>query len=608
MANRLKVGWVYAIETLLKQGWSHRRIAQTLEIDRSTVARYARKARAPAKPAKAPPGSGGVVEGDPAALLDSKPAGAPPGSDGPGAGDSAALTDSKPAEALIGSWTHGVQGGPCTPPGIQGGSADTHRSAESSDVTSQPTAPVQPSRCEPFRAIILAKLEHGLSAQRIYQDLVQAHGFEAKYHSVRRFVQRLNGARPLPFRRMECAAGDEAQVDFGKGAPILQPNGKRKRPHLFRIVLSHSRKGYSEVVWRQDTETFLRALENAFHHFGGVPKTLVVDNLKAAVLQADWYDPDLNPKIRAFAEHYGSTILPCKPRMPRHKGKIENQIGYAQDNALKGLEFAGLEDQNRHLLEWETSVADTRIHGTTRKQVGKVFEEIERATLLPLPLERFPCFHEAQRVVSRDAHVEVDKAFYSVPPEHLGRTVWVRWDARMVRIFDQRFQQLAVHAKSEPGRFRTQPEHIAPEKISKVEKSTTWLLNQASYIGSHAQRWCESMLQHRGIEGVRVLQGLISLESRHPSANIDQACEIAQTHGAYRLRAIRELIKRKAPVQEQFEFIDRHPIIRNLSDYGNFVRASLTRTAWAPSGSSIVNANESSMGNGFTALVPIPKG
>jgi len=106
--------------------------------------------------------------------------------------------------------------------------------------------------------------------------------------------------------------GAEAQVDFGTGAPVTQPNGKRKRPHLFRIVLSHSRKAYSEVVYRQTTEAFIRCLENSFCHFGGVPKMLVVDNLKAAVIKADWFDPDLNPKIQAFAEHYGTVVLPTK--------------------------------------------------------------------------------------------------------------------------------------------------------------------------------------------------------------------------------------------------------------------------------------------------------
>jgi len=359
---------------------------------------------------------------------------------------------------------------------------------------------------------------------------------------------------------------------------VLRSNGKKKRPHLFRFVLSHSRKAYSEVVWRQDTETFLRALENALWYFGGVPQTLVVDNLKAAVIKADWFDPDLNPKIQAFAEHYGTVILPTKPRMPRHKGKIERQVGYAQSNALEGREFPSLEEQNRHLLDWETRVADTRIHGTTRKQVGKVFEEVERPALLALPASRFPSFREAKRIVNRDAHVEVDKAFYSVPPEYLGHSVWVRWDARLVRIYDHRMQQIALHVKGEAGRFRTRPEHIASEKISGVERGTAWLMNKAETVGPHTTRWAQSMLKARGIQGVRVLVGLLSLAGRHSAGDVEQACEVAQTHGAYRLQVIRALIKRRGDRQEQFEFIEEHPIIRQLSDYGDLVRNAFQET------------------------------
>ena len=113
-------------------------------------------------------------------------------------------------------------------------------------------------------------------------------------------------------------------------------------------------------------------------------------------------------------------ILPTKPHTPRHKGKVERGVTYVKNNGLKGHTFYSLEAQNQHLLGWEATVADTRIHGTTKRQVGKVFAEVERAALLPLPAERFPFFHEAQRIVSRDGHVEVAKAYYSVPPEYLG--------------------------------------------------------------------------------------------------------------------------------------------------------------------------------------------
>lgn len=428
------------------------------------------------------------------------------------------------------------------------------------------------SSCEPFGEIIKVKLAGGLSGVRIWQDLVAEHSFGGSYDSVKRYVRRLGRTQPLPFRRMECSPGQEAQVDFGTGAPVVTAEARRRSTHVLRVVLSHSRKGYSESIFRQTTESFLRCLEDAFWHFGGVPRTVVIDNLKAAVKKADWYDPELNPIIQSFCEHYGTVILPAKPYTPRHKGKVERGIAYVKGNALKGRRFTSLADQNRHLLDWEANVADTRIHGTTRKQVGKIFREVERAALLPLPAGRFPFFHEAQRSVHRDGHVEVDKAYYSVPPEYVGRRVWVRWDGRMVRIFNRRrMEQIAVHAQQEPGRFSTQSKHVHSKKISGVERGTTWLLGRASLIGPQTERWAMAMLNARGIQGVRVLTGLLSFTRHYSDGQIEQACEMALTHNAFRLRAIRELIKRGGNKQEEFEFLAEHEIIRDMADYGELV-------------------------------------
>jgi transposase len=270
------------------------------------------------------------------------------------------------------------------------------------------------SQCAPLAAVIEHSLLAGLSAQRIYQDLVAGHAFTGGYDAVKRFVRQLAHRTDLPFRRMECAPGQELQVDFGQGAWVLV-DGQRRRPHLFRAVLSHSRKGYSEVVWRQTSESFIRCLENAFRHFGGVPATVVPDNLKAGVIQADWYDPEINPKLEEFARHYGTVILPTKPVMPRHKGKVESGVKYAQNNAVKGRSFESLTAQNTHLSDWEKNVADTRIHGTIRQQVGKFFEAVERPALHPLPASLFPVFEEALRSVHRDGYVEFKKAYYSGP-------------------------------------------------------------------------------------------------------------------------------------------------------------------------------------------------
>ena len=270
-------------------------------------------------------------------------------------------------------------------------------------------------------------------------------------------------------------------------------------------------------------------------------------------------------------------ILPTRPYMPRHKGKVESGVKYVQNNALKGRKFKSLEEQNTFLSDWERNVADTRIHGTTRQQVKKVFEEVERAALCLLPLECFPFFQEGQRIVSRDGHVEVAKAYYSVPPEYLTRTVWVRWDSRLVRIFNQRFEQIALHVRQEPGRFSTLGEHIAKEKISGIERGTAYHLSKVSLIGEHTRQWAEAMIIVRGIEGTRVLLGLLALTKKYPSESLEKACEIALSHGAFRLRTIRQLLKRPGFKQEPLPFLDEHPIIRPLKDYAQIVAQALER-------------------------------
>ena len=431
---------------------------------------------------------------------------------------------------------------------------------------SEAGSPGPRSVCHVHHELIVAKLAAGLSTQRIYQDLVSEAGFTASYWSVRRYVAQLTNSLPLPFRRIETPPGEEAQVDFGTGAWVMDAAGQRRRPWIFRIVLSHSRKAYSEAVWRQTTDNFIACLENAFQRFGGVPRRLVIDNLKAAVPQADWYDPEIHPKLRSFAVHYGTAVLPTRPYMPRHKGKVESSVKYVKNNGLQGRSFASLTEQNAFLDEWEQSVADTRIHGTTKRQVQAQFAA-ERASLLPLPVDRFPCYREALRAVHRDGHIEVAGAFYSVPPEYVTSRVWARWDSRLVRVFNQRSEQIALHAKAEPGRFRTAGEHIPREKVSAVERGTDALLRQVATIGPQTRQWAEAMTGARGVEGVRVLVGLKALAGKHDSVALEEACATALSHGAYRLRTIRALLQRRGRPQQTFEFLEEHPLIRPLSDY-----------------------------------------
>jgi transposase len=541
MANHLTMALIDTIVTLHQRRWSNRRIARELGIDRATVARHLQDHAATTPAAQ--------LTGHEAVGTEANPANAPLGS-------ASFEPEAKPANAPLGSPLATTQ--PAGDPNVP-----------------LPT-PGRASDCEPWRDVIRAKLDLGLSAQRIFQDLHNEHGYAGSYYSVRRFVRRLEQKTPLPFRRLECGPGEEAQVDFGAGAPILL-DGHRRRTHVFRIVLSHSRKAHSEAVYRQTTEDFIRCLENAFWAFGGAPQRLVLDNLKAAVEKADWFDPDLNPKVRSFATHYGVALLPTRPYTPRHKGKVERGVDYVQENALKGRCFTSLEQENDFLRHWEQTVADTRVHGTIRQQVGKLFTAAERPALLPLPAERFPFFHEGQRSVHRDGHVEVDKAYYSVPPEYLGRRVWVRWDARLLRVFNDRLEQIAAHVRQEPGRFSTQKQHIAREKIAGVERGAVWLLGRIRLLGAQAAQWAEAVIEHRGVEGVRVLQGLLSLAGWHTATHIDRACGVALSCGQYRLRTVRALIGQDAPKQEPRPFVEEHPLIRPLADYEQLVHTSFQK-------------------------------
>lgn len=421
------------------------------------------------------------------------------------------------------------------------------------------------SQCAPLAAVIEQGLLAGLSAQRIYQDLIAEHGFTGAYDAVKRFVRRLARRVEPPFRRMECAPGQELQVDFGQGAWVIE-KGKRRRTHLFRCVLSHSRKAYSEAVWRQTSESFIRCLENAFRHFGGVTATVVIDNLKAGVIQADWFDPQINPKLEEFARHYGTVILPTKPAMPRHKGKVESGVKYVQNNAVKGRRFESLAAQNLFLSEWEKNVADTRIHGTTRQQVGKLFERVERAALQPLPASLFPVFEEAQRTVHRDGYVEFKRAYYSVPPEYVGRQVWVRQESRLLRIHNTRREQIALHALAEPGKFTTDPAHLHSRKRHIVERGADYLLDRCRLIGPLTGTWAQAMHQTRGPQSLRVMLGLLQLAEKHPAADLEKAAGIATHYGAWRLRDLKRLLDLPANVV-QLDFLETHPLIRSLTAY-----------------------------------------
>jgi transposase len=521
--NQLKVHRLEEIITLKAQGWSARRIARELDVDRETVGKYLRNGAA--KPATPTLGSATGNE--------------------LGTGVGPPDVESKPATLTLGSED-----------GVAEREVDRALAAARANV----------SLCEPWREVIEAGLKQRLSAKRIHQDLVSDYGFPGSYESVKRFTRRLEAKTEIPYRRMESLPGDEMQVDFGQGAWVVEPDGRKRRPHLFRAVLSHSRKGYTEVVWRQDTESFLRCIENAFRAVGGVTRTVVCDNLKAAVIHPDWYDPELNPKLAEFAKFYGTVVLPCKPGMPRHKGKCEAGVDYAQENAVKGRRFESLGAQNIYLAEWERNVADTRIHGTIHQQVRPFFMTAEQPALLPLPAGLFPSFTEGKRSVHGDGHVEFEKSFYSVPPEYVGREVWVRGDSRMIRLFNQRMEPIAAHVRGVNGRATTSDEHIHPLKRRLIDRGVRYLLSRCGEIGPACGAWAEAVHHHRPIEGVRAIQGLLPLAKKHTGEAMEKAAAKALCRSAWHLSAVKIALGEPENVV-QVDFLETHPLIRSMTAY-----------------------------------------
>jgi transposase len=518
MSNILEVPQQQAIQALNAKGWSIRRIARTLGVNRRTVKRYA-GAAAPKCTTEVTAGS--VARDEPKCTTEVT-------------AGSGALDESK-----------------CT-----------------TEVTTGSR-----SLCGGLREVIAPMIELGLNAQRIYQDLAAVHGFGGSYPSVRRYVAKLKASEPERVWRIECQPGEEMQVDFGLGAPLVGADGKTRRTWLFRAVLSYSRKGYSEAVLRQDTETFIRVIENAVRYFGGVPRLLNFDNLKAAVIKADWHDPAMNPKLADFCRHYGMTPMPCRPYTPQHKGKVERGVGYVKNNALKGRRFATLGEENAHLLHWEEQVADKRVHGTTRRQVAAMFEE-ERKTLGALPASVYESYREGRRRVQRDSFVEVAKAYYEAPPEFIGRRLWVRWDGRMVRLFNGRMEQVACHARLQPGKFSR---CLGVRGLhGSIKESADYWRWRAAALGEAAGRWAHRALEQRGAEAIRSIMGLCRLAEKRRATDVNAACTRAMdaTAGLPAFRVVKHMLEAgsHAPGQMQMELREVDPIIRPLSAYTDFIR------------------------------------
>jgi transposase len=393
-----------------------------------------------------------------------------------------------------------------------------------------PRGAASASACEPFRELITAALAQGRNAMAIWQDLVSAHGFPARYASVRRFVVSLRGsAAPEARAIITTSPGEEGQVDYGDGPLVREPSrGKYRRTRLFLLTLGYSRKSVRLLTWRSSAEIWAELHEQAFRRLGGSVRVLVLDNLREGVLTPDIYDPTLNPLYRDVLAHYHVVALPCRVGDPDRKGKVESGIGHTQRTPLKGLRFESLEAAQMYLDRWDATWADTRIHGTTKRQVAAMFAE-ERPHLQPLPLEPFRYYRYGARTVHLDGCVEVEAAYYSAPPGWIGRRVHVQWNDLWVRLLvPETGALLREHLRAPRGHHRV----ADADRSRRTPPTTVALLARAQRAGVHIGTLCDTIHRQDGALAVRRILGVLSLAKTHGIAVVDEAAHAALDVGA----------------------------------------------------------------------------
>lgn len=423
------------------------------------------------------------------------------------------------------------------------------------------------SACEPFREVIVDALARGRNAMAIWQDLVDDHGFRARYASVKRFVQKLHGATPVEARVViTTAPGHEAQVDYGEGPMVRDPTtGKYRRMRLFVLTLGYSRKSVRLLTWRSSSQVWAELHERAFRRLGGSVRVVVLDNLREGVLKPDVYDPQLNPLYRDVLAHYGALALPCRVADPDRKGKVEAGVAHAQKTPLKGLRFESLEQAQAYLDRWEERWADTRIHGTTKRQVALMFAE-EKPALRALPLEPFRYYRYGQRTVNLDGCVEVDGAYYGAPPGWIGQQMSVQWDELHVRVLHPKTDRLLrEHLRTHRGWHCIQDQ----DRPTRTPRSTEHLLQCAHRAGAHIGVLCDHIHRSDGEPGVRRILGVLALAKKHGPPVVDGAAQAALELGSPSYRFVRAYLERRTPLPLTLRQVD--PLIRQLTLYRDLI-------------------------------------
>jgi transposase len=371
-------------------------------------------------------------------------------------------------------------------------------------------------------------VEQGVNGRVIHRVLTESHGYRGSYSLVYRMMRSLRPIMPALTTVLDFDPGHTAQIDFGKGPEIVdQSTGEVQKTWVFVMVLAWSRHMYAELVTDQSVETWLGCHRRAFEHFGGVPAVCLIDNLKAAITKACYYDPQVQHAYADYAEGYGFIIAPCPVADPQKKGIVESGVKYVKNNFVPLRKFRDLVDANAQLMQWVMSVAGNREHGTTRVAPLLLFAQTEKLLLKRLPTSPPELARWATAKLHGDCHIQLEKRRYSAPYKLVGKELDVRLSETTVRLYYEH-ELFATHPRLQhPGQRSTIEEHLPPEHVAFKMRDPHWCRKQAEEVGDYCLALIERLFANGVVERLRAAQGVLRLRKRYGDIRLDAACRRA---------------------------------------------------------------------------------
>ncbi len=428
--------------------------------------------------------------------------------------------------------------------------------------------------------------KRGLRLTKVH-ELLSRNGVKVSYSALHRYaVKHLGfGEKGLTVRLSDVSPGEEAQIDFGRlGLVADEESGKKRVVYALVVTLGYSRHQYVHVTHSQKLPDLIAGLDDAWEFFGGVPHRVVLDNMKAAVLKADRYDPVFQRTFNKYAAHHGFVIDSAVSREPKNKAKVERQVPYVRENFFRGEHFLNLDHVQRAARRWCLKTAGMRTHGTTRRQPFVEFETFEKEALKAANAERFdtPLWGEVK--VHPDCHVRFRNALYSVPFQYRGKKATVCGDSNLVRIYIG--GRLAkTHPRQPDGGRHTDFADYPKDKSPYAMRDATFIIDKAKKRGENIGLFAERLLSGDfPWKNLRQSQKMMRMCDKYGEKILDAACDRALRFDLINVRRLETIVKNALESKQESILKDRggdRKIIqlplRFLRDNRSFIHESENR-------------------------------